>query len=418
MPKSPFFAIGLLFLQIVPQLLLDITFWVIVLLVGWQYRRLAAMERALYGAPRHSPWYMTALAAAQGLLAGLFGSYLMVLAGVTLGGSGVSFLLPVALLLMLVSPRYLCFSYAGGLLSLFSLTFGLPRINVPGLMGLVAILHATESVLIAAGGARAASPVAFRDARGEAVAGFTLQKFWPVPIVILAAISGVPGGEAIQMPDWWPLIRPAGAGGDMMFAILPVMAVLGYADLAVTMAPERKAHQTAGRLLAYSAVLLGLAVLASHWQPAEWLAALFGPLGHEAVVELGGRRELRGRPFLSPPLVGVRVFDVLPGSAASQMGIVRGDVILSCNGAAVNALDELNAALEASVFGLEMVVERGRNRVTLLARRRPGGGHWGLLLVPPPNDPRVVELRPVRPLSSLIELCRRALEAIWRRLGR
>jgi len=410
MPKSPFLAIGLLFLQLLPQLLLNIMFWVVVLLVAWQYRRLAAMEHALYGAPRHSPLYLTALAAAQGILAGLAGSYLMVLAGVTLTGSGVSYLLPVALLLMLISPRYLCFSYAGGLLSLSSLILGVPRLSVPGLMGLVAVLHATESLLIAAGGARAAAPMAFKGEGGDAVAGFTLQKFWPVPIVILAVLSGTPAGGMIQMPGWWPLIRAPNMSDGTVFAMLPVVAVLGYADLAVTVTPERKAFQTAGWLFAYSVVLLALAVLASHWWPAQWLAALFGPLGHEAVVELGGRRELRGRPFFARPPAGVRVLDVLAGSAAARMGLQRGDVVLSCNGEPVGNLEELDAALTMGVFGVEVVVERGSNRLTLLARRRPADGRWGFILVPRADDPRVVELRPMRPFASLLRLARRVVD--------
>ena len=200
----PFLDLGLAILRVLPSALFEptyaIAFWLVVLLVFFQYRRVAGMEERLYGFVKNQPGHQTILAAAQGLVGGLIGSFILVFVGVSLSGAGIQYLLPVALLLYLLSPRLMCFSYAGGIVAVLYLLFGLPRVSVGGIMALVGILHLTESLLIWLSGHTCATPVVIRNQRRELVGAFSLQKFWPVPIVVLVLLAA---------GLWYACSRPA-----------------------------------------------------------------------------------------------------------------------------------------------------------------------------------------------------------------
>lgn len=405
----PFVDLGLAILRLLPSALLEpsyaLAFWLVVLLVFFQYRRVAGMEERLYGFVKNHPGHQTILAAAQGLAGGLVGSFILVFVGVSLSGAGVQYLLPVALLLYLLSPRLMCFSYAGGIVSVLYLLFGFPRVSVASIMALVGILHLTESLLIWLSGHTCATPVVIRNQRRELVGGFSLQKFWPVPIVVLVLLA-VPDasqlGGLIQMPDWWPLLRtdrlvdPEKA----VYALLPVMAAVGYAEVAITGLPRLVSRRTAVSLAGYSLALLALAVLASRSAPMEWAAALFGPLGHEMVVRRSLRREMRGEPWLRPGGQGVKILDVMPGSPAAEMGIRPGDTLVGINGEPVYARHQVQEILSEPYLWLELSLRRPDGRFERVVWRGQVE-RLGIIPLPGPGEGEEAQVRPARsPLLS------------------
>lgn len=392
----PWLALTTMLLQTLGQALLSPFFWLVVLLVAVQHYRLARHQGRLLGAPTEPPWLPILAAAALGLAGGGVGSALLILLGVSFTNMGLTYLWPLAILLMLVSPHLLCFSYAGGLLSLSSLFFGFPRLEVPQLMALVGALHLVESLLILASGHLGAVPVYLRLPDGRVAGAFNLQRFWPIPLVggALVTVPYLPPG-ALPMPDWWPLIRPAGLAdlSRAVYVILPVVAALGYGDVALASLPRRKSRRSALVLLGYSLVVLALAVGASHYYPLAYLAAAFAPLGHELTIYLGRRAELRGRPiFLSPP-DGVMVLATAWGSPARRGGLPSGSVLRAVNGRPVASRAELVAALEEAgpVLEVEFTAPAGEWRRTTL-KRRPGQP-LGLILAPEPGDLPTAELR-------------------------
>lgn len=388
-----------------PQFLL--LFLVVVLIIAVQYNRMERMRGSFFGFRTRRAAASDILAAVvSGLLGGLAGSFLVVFIGLTISASGLGYLWPVAILLMLINMRFLCFAYAGGVLALSSLILGFPQINVSQVMALVAVLHMVESFLILTGGHLGAVPAYVKGAGGRIVGGFTLQKFWPIPIMVLVVIGGgmVEGG--IEMPGWWPLINP-GVPGDpagLTYVLMPLVAGLGYGDVAVARSPTEKSRLSSLYLGIYSLLLLVLAVLAGQSRAAALAAALFSPLGHEAVIYIGKKIELKGEPLYVPPGQGVKVLDVLPGAPAWRAGLRSGDVITTVNGVELSGRGDLYrwqetpAPLAVDYFSRSA----GVSRRGMLPPLEPGK-HWGIVPVPEGNENHYVELLTTGPLGCWLQ---------------
>lgn len=444
----PFYDIIRSVLETAPQVIYSpalgsrfLFFWLMALFVYSQYHKTARLQAQLYGEAHVNPVGHTIVAMVEGLVVGIIGSYLMTFFGVAFlpDGGGLIWVLGTALLLMLFSPRLMCFSYAGGLVSLSYLAFGFPQVSIPSLMGLVAILHLMESLLILSNGAAGATPV-YLEKQGRPVGAFYLQRSWPVPvaILILAVISPAEVLNAgVEMPDWWPLIRTAPdllAHPGAVFFLHALPAALGYGDLSLTAPPRLKTRKTALNLAFYSLVLLALAVGATRYPGLVWVAALFAPIGHELVVRFGSWREASRAPYFVPPAEGVMVLDVIPGSRADELGLGPGWVLRAVNGGPVSSRDQLEERLEAAAASgwLTLAVEapvwdagatkRSRSvraRIDRSARRRGSGveatlpagrlscefgpeERLGVIPVPEPGDPIALEFTSGSAVSRFI----------------
>lgn len=399
-------------------------FWLVIILVAFQYRRTMHVETQLFGRPKYTLWQHGLVAAAAGLLAGLLASVLLVLTGISLMEIGVQFVWPLALVLLLVNPRYLCFAYAGGivgvvssLLQIMSRFFpgilnsplgALASLHIPGLLALIGILHLTESLLIAVTGHLNPSPLFLRTERGV-VGGFSLQKFWPLPIIGLVA-AVVPEAEALlaesaAMPDWWPLFASKTvpeAGSVLMYVLMPVVAGLGYGELAVSSTVQDKSRTSAINLGLYSVSLILAAFASLRYPPLTIPAALFAPLAHEFLIITGNKKEFAGEPLYVPPPEGVRILDVFPGTPAEEGGLEPGDVILTVNGMHVYNSTFFRAMLVHSGFFVSMGVRRGNQKMDILLKKTVGN-ELGVVLVPEPNEPVAMEVKQVNFLQALKE---------------
>ncbi len=340
------FPIFDIFSLIIKQLIYSFTdpvftllFLAVVTVVALQYRRMQREKQRIFKINYGQWWHDALLATAFGFIGGIIGSMLMVFVGLTLSGAGLGYLWPLAILLMLIDARFICFAYAGGIVALSSLIFGWPDISVPQVLALIAILHIIESLLILFSGHMGALPAYIKVSRQKIIGGFVLQRFWPIPVLVLVVIGYMSNpAEGISMPDWWPLIKPDVAGDPemLLYALFPVLAGLGYGDIATARTPQEKSRSSAKYLATYSIILLILAVWADYSYVAAVIAALFSPLGHEAVININKRIELANQPIYVPPDDGVKVLDVVPGTAAWKAGIRSGDVILTVNGMPVS----------------------------------------------------------------------------------
>ncbi len=387
---------------------------VVVSLVGAQYAKIQSIEERLYGKAKNRAIVQTAVSVGLGLLGGLLASILLVLVGVSVENAGLGYLLPVALVLFLFSPRFLCFSYAGALVSLSSLLFGWPKVNVAAMMALVACLHAAESLLIRLSGSSCATPLYFDGEDGGVHGGFSLQRFWPIPLIVLTVVSvpdiaAIPG--LIHLPDWWPLISatPTAAPGVPIFAMVPMVAALGYGDLSLSRTPRGKAKQTSKTLSLFSIILLLFSIAASRFSGFTWVAVLFAPVGHEIVIRLGAKEEIRDEPHYKAVPDGLMVLDVMDNSPASVAGIRSGDVITAVGDIPVRTREDLDSVTrggESFTIFLRDYSATFRRSVDVLK----GSGPLGIITVPQLGDRPMASAGSAGPLGKLVRsLFRRML---------
>lgn len=386
-----------LILQGTVAVFLDMIFWSIVFIVGYQYWRMRKSQIKLFGVAELSLPKQVGWALLYGTVGGIVGSILSTIVGISINGIGLNYIWPVALGLMILQMRFLCFAYAGGLVALASLLFGWPVVNVPQLLGLVAVLHFTESMLIAISGRYSAAPMIIKAENGQLVGAFSLQNFWPLPLVLMAA-TAVPADQIISgigMPDWWPLF-PVGVeppeGSQWLYLMIPVVAALGYTDIAVCSLPQQRRRASALHLAVYSGILLASALLGTKYIMFQFIAALVAPLGHELLIQYDNHKEMQGPPRFVPSPYGLMVLDSVWNSPARKIGIRPGDILLKIGQMDINSRYDLGEALCVVPETFAVAIERAGKVLSLQAKFLNGERRFGVILVPDGSEQFYIKL--------------------------
>lgn len=397
MMDTPWLDILNMLLLTTVAVFLEPLFWVVLLIVSFQYRQMQKGRLAMFGVAGSPLGRQVMWAMLYGTVGGLMGSLVLTLVGVNIERMGFQYIWPLAIGLALVNMRFLCFAYAGGIVAVCSALTGWPDVDVPQVLALVAALHVTESVLIAISGRYGSMPVILKHG-GRLVGAFNLQNFWPLPLVVLSTVA-MPAGAlpegVFHTPDWWPLL-PLGidppAGSEWVYVMMPVVAALGYTDIAVSSRPEVRRRRSALSLALYSLSLLGMALLAAKFAWLKLPAALLSPLGHEYLVRRDNRQEMAGTPIYVPPERGVMVLDTIAGGIAHQAGVRTGDIILDLSGIPTNRGGELAYAIDWAPPLFEMTLLREGQKFGVNGRFPPGPRLLGLILVPEGHESYYVTL--------------------------
>jgi hypothetical protein len=388
-------------------------FYVALLLVFLQYWRQNGMERRMFGVRVTSLADQFVRSLTCGLAGGLVATILLTLVGAVLAPHEILYVWVVALALSVINVRYICFAYAGGLLSVVSLILqALPEfmtgpawwltilhdlrgLHIPQLMALVAILHLVEALLVRWNGAEQPLPVFVSGKRGRLIGGFILQKFWVVPMAAFV-VTGTDHG--VHAPSWWPLLGGMGAVGAGLQAV-PFPAVLGYSGVALTQSPQKKALGNAKFLGFYAVILLALAIGGSYWTPLLWLTALFCTIAHETLILWEIRLEQSGQPHFVRPLQGLKILTVLPKSPAQEMGLLSGETILRVNGTPVSTPYDLHFAINQNpaYAKLELLSPEGEPRFSSTPIYMGDHHQLGIILVPDDQARQYVRLDSINP---------------------
>jgi hypothetical protein len=361
-------------------------FYFVVFMIYWQYRKLAARQRIMFGHEILPVGRAALEATALGMLGGLAASMLALLSGLSINGMGLQYIWPLAVLLFLLNIRFVCFAYAGGLVALSSVFFGWPDVAPSHMLALVAILHVTEGILVLCGGSHADLPV-YLFFKGRAVGGFLLTNFWPVPLVLLVcagvATENIP--DMLDMPAWWPLFPPQDSSGgrESIFAPITVVAALGYSSVAVTSTPARKRLESGVLLFCYSAILFAASYLSIGRPLYAAAAALFSFLGHEAVIRLDRKLESRRTPIYQNKPGQFAALAAVYGSPAQKAGLKANDVILRLNGVKVCCEHDFLLAADFLPQSFDMAVSRsGRETILPVTKAQGGKGVLGVIRMP------------------------------------
>lgn len=195
-----------------------------------------------------------------GIAAGSLVMTLICILGLTVQpGLYLALLLPTALLLSRIRPRFCCFAYSGTLLGLWGAA------DVPGILVIVGVLHVMEGILAALDTAPG-EELAYKE--GRVVKKMRRVGCWPVPFALLVPVSGEVLG--IAMPPWWPLLGSA-AG----FALCPMTALFLY---------NAEGRGSVWKLIFYGAALCFLAFCLPQGRIWEIGALLIMFLAHEWIL--------------------------------------------------------------------------------------------------------------------------------------
>lgn len=383
-----------LILSEISGVLVNEIFWILIFVVFFLYKKGSNVEYAMLGTRLSIKDKMTS-SLFNGFIGGLFGSLLVVLLGITIEtytpysqgllASGITYIWIIAILLAMINVRYLCFSYAGGLVALISLIFGFPNVNVPGLMALVGILHLIESLLIWIDGHSFSMPIFVKKSGGKIVGGYIMNRMWPIPLILTALAFpiglGISSLAGETMPGWWPLLAQQQAFSYVMFFV-PV--VLGYGDIALIQPPEQRCRKSAYRLAAYSVILIMLSIIAARLQIFAFIAALFAPIAHEVLIIWGKREEEEGKPLFDGSGDGICVLYARENSPGRAMLLEPGDRIISINSNAMHSESQLTEFLAAypTYIWLEVRKPNGSMKTLEWQNYREGIKSLGVLIVP------------------------------------
>jgi len=373
-------------------------FWMIIALVGFQYWKLQKSQQRMFGVCGFSLTQQIALAISLGSIGGIVGTLLLTLVGINVDQLGLAYIWPVAILLMMVNMRFLCFAYAGGVVALSKVLFGWPNVDVSQVLVLVAVLHITESILIAISGIYGSMPIILQRKNGQLVGAFNLQNFWPLPLLLMSAVAvpelKVPEG-VLGMPDWWPLLPVQEGlmeGHIWMYTMVSVVAALGYTDIAVASSPQMRRRKSALHLGLYSIVLLALALLSVHYKWLQAAAAMVSFLGHEMLIQIDSRQELESTPRYIPPVKGLMVLDTVVDTPAQKAGVKSGDILLKLHNLNIDTKAQLAEAifLVPPVFIIEIL--RDDRRIEKKVKFSQNHKMLGVILVPEGNELYYVQL--------------------------
>lgn len=347
-----------LILENILTLLREPVFWLVILFIFWQYSRNLRIEKQLLGCKINSPWEQVIISTFYGIIGGFLGSLILVSLQVNLNNLGISYLWFLALGLMLIHPRFLCLAYSGGILGLLYLLGLVADLNLTALMLLIGILHLIESFLVYLSGYQGASPVFVKLGQDKLAGAFNLFKIWPIPLVALSS------------------------PGD--FSCIPIIAALGYQDLALANSPKQRSFLSARNLMFYSLLLIFFTYLSGSHSGWQLVTVLFAPLGHELVIWKGKQEEWQEKPGYLPPLEGVMVLETLPNSLAQKMGLERGDTIIKANGQLIHNKRDLTLILSNSLPWLDLEIRKNKGE-----RKRKKScsstSRLGVVLVPDPQ---------------------------------
>lgn len=402
-----FMEIALKGLQALLQLLINPFYYVGICFVILQYRRQISLERKLFHTKLHSILSQTWQTLLWGLIGGIAASIVMAFIGATIQVEAVLILWVIALLLLFIRVRFLCWAYAIGLIGILQsiwifiptlhtvtglswLTEPLLALNMPSLLALIAILHVVEALLVRTRGARTGTPMFYESKRGKIVGGYQLQGFWPVVLFLVVPFQG--GGTLLP---WTPLLGAGLWSGGWTIIGFPMM--IGFADITLSRLPEEKAKLSSNLLFMYAGAVLLLAALAYLGPVATLIACLGCILLHEGLRMYSRWDESNRKPYFVEDPRGLKILGVLPGSAGDEMGIQAGEIIHKVNGLPIRSKHELHHAMQLNSAFCKLEVLNLAGESKFLKRPMFSGEHHqlGILLVPDQDAPYYVEEKPV-----------------------
>ncbi len=395
----------------IPNLFIHPMLYVGFIILILLYRRQILLERKLFSSRIHFLSHEVLSSLALGLVGGIFASSIILTLGIVIHPQEMWIVWAISLFLIIFNIRFLCLSYAtgilgiiAGLLQYFNISSTSPiielilNIHIPSLIAIVAILHLFEAILIRIQASKQATPIFIETKRGKLAGAYNIQSYWLLPLFLIVATGDVNGMDVNI--SWWPLI---GGGGGL--AILPVPAIIGYNDTTSVYSPYRKSRIASKSLFIYSLILLAMAFIVEEYVEYQIFAAFFAGFAHELIHIVGKWKEKKLPSKYVHPKEGLMVLAVLPGSIAQKEEIHDGEVIIKANGVSVNTKEELYYALhqQPTFVKLEIINLNGQIKFMNHSLYTDDHHQLGIILAPDDDAPYYIEVKNINIFKLIMQ---------------
>ena len=339
---------SLSYVVVEPSLLIMLA--ILGLLFYFKNRKVATMQKIIIGEELTSPLELTLSQIVLGILAGILGSIIFTLLGVTFTDtSGIQLLFVLSILLMFVKPRFICFSYSGAILGAIGLivsyiykllgsTNTFLDIDIMSLMTFVGVMHIVEALLVMFDGDRGSLPV-FTNKNNNICGGYALNRYWMLPIVIFIAYSMSGNSDiasgSVATPGWWPIMRSDYMSTLLATSVLgamPLFGMVGYSSITFSRSKREKKVSSGLFILAFGVFLTLAAQLCKFGIVAEICVIVLAPVGHEFMLYMQRKKEEKRDVLFISDESGIAILEVIPYSELYELGIRAGDKIIKVNG--------------------------------------------------------------------------------------
>ena len=276
----------------------------------------------------------------QGIVIGVLLSCVVVYLGMPIIYSDyLYFLLPLSFILGFYHIRFTNLIYSSSMMAILGLVLNgqvvgdqiMPDIGVnpSGLALVTGLLMLSIGLLMTLTGTKSLMPIAAVDGQRK-VLGFAMQRFWPVPLVLLSAVKIVVTGETVDMPNWWPMLTLS-TGDDASFSmfLLPLLLIMSHGSVSFGQSPKEHLRHQCLQQIGGGIVLILVGYIGSQIGHVEIMIALILILVAAVPEVYWNYRELGKPPCYIIDETGVMIIGVEEGSIASSYGFELGDCILS-----------------------------------------------------------------------------------------
>lgn len=364
-------------------------------------KKTVTMEKMIMGKNTYSGFELTVSQIVMGIFGGVIASLLLTNMGVVFyESSNIYLLFFISVLLMMLNPKLVCFSYSGAILGLFSsflyflsLTLDKPsiyflKVDATPIILLVGVMHIVEGILVFFDGKRGAIPV-FTGRDNKIAGGFAYRRQWILPMIILMMMQSqgaATAGSTVNVPNWWPLINHSTNVEIFAAAVIgaiPLFAGMNYSTVTFTMEKNKKPLFSGILIAVYGILMSALSLLGGINPLLDIVLLIIMPLAHEYMLYFDRMSEKKGNIKYVSSIDGMCVLDLAPYSMAKEMGFQRGDLILEINGRKADSDEAVFRVLEAMPERIEVIVKRCDGTVKKLLGQVAGKREpMGIVVVP------------------------------------
>ena len=358
-------------------------------------RRISIVQKMTIGESLDSPLELTLSQIVLGIIAGALGSLILSILGVTFyENSGIEFVFMISILMLFYKPKFVDFAYSGPILAILSLVFNsiaslinkksLINVDILSLMTFIGVIYFIQGILIIIDGSRGSIPV-FTSKEGKIIGGFSLNRYWALPIAIFMIFNGqIPTGTTMNTPNWWPIINHTNMINilaTVMVAAIPFYGVVGYNAVTFTKKKKEKSLSAGIIFLIYGISIIFMAHLSNFGIVGQILIILYVPLAYECILIYQKRVEEKGQYRYVSDEEGISILEVAPSSPAFEAGIRRGDKIIAINDESIKSETDIFKIVKDSIFKLRIKIKKDAGDVVEYLVQ-PRNKRLGILLVP------------------------------------